>query len=193
MNYVIFGLGNADAEYEGTRHNVGRMAVLHYWKKNEDFSDWAGSKKASGEVATMPGAKLLLYSGYMNNSGRAITGLVGSAKQAERAIVIYDDIDLPLGDIRISFDRGDGGHNGIKSVIKHLKTRKFVRVRIGVAPKTPTGKMRKPTGEEVVRKFLLSPFKADEQRELKKVFKRVAEALDCLRTEKREKCMSLHN
>lgn len=194
MSYIVFGLGNYGEEYEGTRHSVGRDALMYYWNHRDEFGDWKQDKKIPGQLAKATGGKsaatLVLYDGYMNNSGKALSTFVTSVKRAEKTIVLYDDIDLPLGAIRISFNRGDGGHNGVASVAKHLKTRGFVRIRIGVGPTNAKGVIKKPKDEEAFKKFLLSPFSPDEKKKLTKVYALVGEALDCLRTQKREKCMS---
>jgi PTH1 family peptidyl-tRNA hydrolase len=107
--------------------------------------------------------------------------------------VIYDDIDLPFGKIKISFDRSSGGHNGVGSIIKQLKTQEFIRIRIGVSPVTPTGKTKKPKGEDKVLKFLLGEFKKDELTELKKLSKKVTEAVEMIYLEGKGKSMTLFN
>jgi PTH1 family peptidyl-tRNA hydrolase len=130
---------------------------------------------------------------FMNNSGKAIAGLVKSAKAAEKLIVIYDDFNLPLGRIRISYNRSSGGHNGLESIIKAVKTEAFPRIRIGVAPENAKGNAKTPHGDEKIEKFILGPYKDDEVKELKKVAKRVVEAVEVLIRESREKAMSVYN
>ena len=117
---------------------------------------------------------------FMNKSGAAVIKYVKSQKAAERMVVIYDDLDLPLGGLKLSFNRGSGGHRGVESIMKTVKTKKFTRVRIGVSPETPGGKLKKPQGEEEVVKFILSKFKPAELAELKKIFKKVSEALETI-------------
>ena len=95
--------------------------------------------------------------------------------------------------MKISFDRSSGGHNGLESVIKKLKSKEFVRIRIGISPSTPTGKLRKPSGEQAMLKFLLGKYKESELIELKKLSKKVAEAVETIFTESKEKAMSLYN
>ena len=129
----------------------------------------------------------------MNNSGRAVAPLVKSKKDLENLVVIYDDIDLPLGKIKISFNRSSGGHNGLQSVIRSLKSEEFVRIRVGISPATPSGKIRKPAGEKDVLKFLLGEFKKSELETVKKLSKKVAEAVETIFEEGREKAMSLYN
>ena len=110
----------------------------------------------------------------MNNSGSAVLCAKEYRKtQLKDIVVIYDDVDLPLGKIKISYDRSSGGHNGLESIIKKLKSREFVRIRIGISASTPSGKIRKPKGEKDVLKFLLGEFKEKELLEIKKISKKV--------------------
>ncbi len=198
MTYIIAGLGNPGEEYENTRHNVGRI-VLEVLKKSGDaeFSDWKEDVKNKALVSTgrLAGKKatLLEPNNFMNNSGLSLKSLVLSKKSAEELIVIHDDLDLPIGTFRISFNRGPGGHNGIKSIIKNIKTEAFVRIRIGISPTTPSGKLKKPTGEADVDKFIISEFKKPEFDVLKKISKKIADAIVCLVTDGRDKAMSLYN
>ena len=129
----------------------------------------------------------------MNHSGKAVAKFVKSKKAAENLIVVYDDIDLPLGTIKISYNKGSGGHKGLESVVKALKTKEFVRIRIGISPATPTGKIKKPEGEKKVLDFILAKFKPAEKEILKKVFKNVSEALEILITNGRERAMNQFN
>jgi len=108
-------------------------------------------------------------------------------------VVIYDDIDLPLGKIKISFNRSSGGHNGLGSVIKALKSEEFLRIRVGISSATPKGVVKKPKGEKAVLNFLLGEFKKSELEIIKKLSKTVAEAVETIFTEGKEKAMSLYN
>ena len=116
-----------------------------------------------------------------------------SVKAAERLVVVYDDLDLPLGKIKLSYDRGSGGHKGLESVMRALKTKKFIRIRIGVSPSTASGTLRKPEGEKVILNFILTKFRTHELDELKQVFKRVAHALESIVTDGREQAMNQFN
>jgi PTH1 family peptidyl-tRNA hydrolase len=129
----------------------------------------------------------------MNKSGAAVAKFVKSQKAAERLIVVYDDLDLPLGTMKLSFDRGSGGHKGIESIIRAVKTKKFIRVRVGVSPSTASGAIRKPDGEKVVLNFILARFKPHEQEELNRVFKRTSEAIETIVSEGREMAMNRFN
>lgn len=162
--WVIAGLGNPGEEYTGSRHNVGREFLRTFEKK-------------------LPKKVTVAYPDtYMNNSGGPIRKLVPNKKAAAQLIVLHDDLDLPLGSVKISFGAGSGGHRGVESVIKALNTRNFVRVRVGISPSTPGGRLKKPKGEEVVA-FVLGPFKKSEQEKLKKAKKVVAEALGLILSE----------
>ncbi len=211
MPYIIAGLGNPGEEYINTRHNTGRIVLEAVAKEfniadaiensekggkvKGDFFDL--NKKFNSHVAEGKIGKekvtLIAPDTFMNNSGKAIAGLVKSVKAAERLVVIYDDFALPLGRIKIAFNRSSGGHNGVESIIKALKTEAFVRIRVGTAPEKSNGDAKVPHGDEKVLKFILSKFKDDELKELKKVSKRVAEAIEVLIKESREKAMSVYN
>jgi len=176
---LIVGLGNPGKEYENTRHNAGRIVVGLISKKLAD--------------SKIKSLKFLTPDNFMNNSGKAVLPFIKSKKDLKDLVVIYDDIDLPLGKIKISFNRSSGGHNGLGSIIKSLKSEEFLRIRIGVSPETPGGKLKKPKGEAAVLKFLLGEFKPSELAEIKKISKKVAEAVETIYTESAGKAMSLYN
>ncbi len=193
---LIVGLGNPGDEYKNSRHNTGRIIVENIAKSN-DFSDWKNNMKlkslcAHGEVGKEK-FDFILPETFMNNSGVAVSQIIDDKKKLKNLVVIYDDIDLPLGSLKISFNRSSGGHNGLESVIKKVKSREFVRIRIGISPVTPSGKIRKPKGEEAILKFLLGKYKEDELKEIKKISKKVAEILEMLSSEGKEKAMSVYN
>jgi PTH1 family peptidyl-tRNA hydrolase len=173
---IVVGLGNPGEEYENTRHNTGRIMVSLIEKKLENIK-----------------IKYITPDNFMNNSGKAVAPLIKTKKDLKDLIVIYDDVDLPLGKMRISFNRSSGGHNGLGSVIKALKSEEFVRIRIGISPSTPSGKIRKPKGERDLLKFLLGKYKKSELETLKKLSKKVAEAVEMIFTEGKDKAMSLYN
>lgn len=183
MAWVVVGLGNPGEEYSRTRHNAGRMAVEHL-AKAIDLSDWKEDAKKKYTIARGTLGKelvvALLPDTYMNKSGSAVVPFVKSVKAAEKLIVAYDDLDLPLGTVKLSFDRGSGGHKGLESIMRAVKTKKFARVRIGVSPSTASGKIRKPSGEKDVLKFILEKFKTSEEAELKRIFKRTDEAMTAI-------------
>ena len=157
--YIIVGLGNPGEEFVGTRHNTGRMAVDY-------ISKFGGTQ-----------AKFIFPETFMNKSGLAVAKVVKSKKAAEKLVVIYDDLDLPLGSLKISFNRSSGGHKGLESIIRALKTEAFIRIRIGISPTTPSGKLKKPQGERAVEGYILGQFKKSELEILKKVFPKVSQII----------------
>lgn len=185
MAWVIVGLGNPGEEYKNTRHNAGRMAVEHFAKMT-DLSEWKEEKKAKAHVSRGMLVKniavLVLPDTFMNKSGSAVMKFVKSPKAAERLIVLYDDLDLPLGKMKLSFDRGSGGHKGIESIMRAVKTKHFIRIRIGVSLETASGVVKKPQGEKDVLKFILGTFKPNEMKELEVVFDRAASAIEVIIT-----------
>lgn len=196
MAWVIVGLGNPGEEYASTRHNVGRMAVEFFAKEAKLNGFHADAKKkvtVGGGLIGKTAVALVLPDTFMNKSGAAVSKYVKSPKSAERLIVVYDDLDLPLGGMKLSFDRGSGGHKGLESVMRAVKTQKFTRVRIGVSPVTPGGVLRKPEGKKVVNNFILTELRTHELAALKPVFKRAASALETTIREGREKAMNQFN
>lgn len=180
MSYIIVGLGNPGEEYENTRHSVGRMAVMNFHDVN-DFSDWKVNSKinalmADGSIGEEGKNSLILPEGFMNNSGKSLKSLIISKKKAEKLVVIHDDLDLPLGNVKISFDKSAGGHRGVQNIVNQIKTQQFIRIRIGISGETKKG-IKKPSGEKAVLGLILGKFKPDELKLLKKEFKKINEAL----------------
>ena len=173
---LVVGLGNLGKEYENTRHNAGRIMVGLIEEKLDRLK-----------------IKFITPDTFMNNSGKAVAPLIKTKKDLKDLVVIYDDIDLPLGKMKISFNRSSGGHNGLNSIIKSLKSEEILRIRIGTAPVTPSGKIKKPKGEKAMLNYLLGEFKKPELETIKKLGKIVAEAVETIFTESKEKAMSLYN
>ena len=193
--FYIVGLGNPGTEYAHTRHNIG-FDVLEKLATSGDFSSWHDSGAYSGRVATGNFQKdeviLLLPSTFMNDSGIAVKKLVPKG-EIEKLIVVYDDVDLPLGELKISFGRGDGGHNGMRSIIASLGTADFLRVRVGVAKKSIwTGKVKRPKGEALAN-FVLSSFSSSEHKKLSDVLKKAIEAITMCVMQGKEKAMNIYN
>ena len=193
---TVVGLGNPGEEYAKTRHNTGRI-ILELIAGREDFSEWKSDMKskallASGKVAKTK-MQFVAPDNFMNNSGGSVKPFIKVKKDLEKLVVIYDDLDLPIGRIKISFNRSSGGHNGVESIIKSVKSQEFVRVRVGISPHTPGGKTKKPTGEKAVIDFLMKDFKDAELAELKKLSKTITEALVVFDTEGKDKMMTLFN
>lgn len=193
---LIVGLGNPGNEHEKNRHNTGRI-ILELLAEANDFPLWkddmkSKSLKSKGEMSREK-FEFLLPNTFMNNSGNAVCAIIDDKKKLKNLVVVYDDMDLPLGSLRISYNRSSGGHNGLESIIKRVKSQEFVRIRVGVCPTTPTGKLKKPKGEDAVVKFLLGNFKEDEFKEIKKISKKVAEIIVTLSKEGKDKTMSVFN
>ena len=131
---MIVGLGNPGREYENTRHNVGFMILDEYAKKN-DISTF--KRKFNGLYTTFIHNNetyvLLKPQSYMNLSGTVIKKFASFYKiKPEDILVIHDDLDLPIGKIKIKYKGSSGGHNGIKNIIENLKTEEFPRFKVGI-------------------------------------------------------------
>lgn len=195
MAYIFVGLGNPGEQYQNTRHNTGRI-LLEWFGKSLDV-DWREDKKINALTSKVKVGKssvtLILPNTFMNNSGKSLKSLVPNVKSAEKLMVIYDDLDLPFGTNKISFNKSSGGHKGLESIIKNIKTEKFARVRVGISPTTSGGKIKKPQGEEQVTKVIMGKFKEDEIRELKKLSKKVKSALEIFVEDGVQKAMTIFN
>ena len=190
MNYIILGLGNPGEEYENTRHNTGRMIVDAFAKKIDADDDWKEDKKIKSEIAKTKIGKnsvlLVKPNTFMNKSGDAVKSLVKNKKQAETLVVVHDDLDLPLGKIKISFNKSAGGHRGVQSIIKAIKTEGFIRMRVGICPVTPSGKQKKPQTEEGIIDLILGKIKNSDQDNWKKIIKKAVLGLESIVTEGRD-------
>lgn len=195
MAHIIIGLGNPGEEYKDTRHNTGRMLVE--WLGKAFDADWKTDKKLNATISKIKIGKttvtLVLPETFMNNSGKSVKSLITSVKSAEKLMVVYDDLDLPFGTNKISFNKSSGGHRGLESIIKAIKTEKFARVRVGISPKTPSGKIKKPKGDEAVTKVIMGKFKDEEMKELKKLSKKLNETLEVFVSGGLEKAMTSFN
>jgi peptidyl-tRNA hydrolase, PTH1 family len=178
--YYLVGLGNTGAEYVTTRHNMGWLVLDKLCKRHfipeAILQNSVSGRTSMGKIAGVP-VSVLYPETMMNNSGASVRKFVGSGEE-KRLVVLYDDIDLPLGEVRVSFGRGDGGHNGIKSLIEKLGTRDFVRVRIGIGKVSiwpwQKGQLKRPQGDKLP-KFVLGKFNKHELGEVEKVTESVNE------------------
>ena len=169
--YIIVGLGNPSKEYENTRHNIGFDVVDRIIDKYD--IPYSGTKhKAMYGSGMIDGVKAVVAKPltYMNLSGEAVRALVDFYKvdpQTE-VIIIYDDVALEPGKLRIRKKGSAGGHNGIKSIIEHLGTTEFVRIRVGVG--------EKPKGWDLA-KYVLGRFSKDERKLVNEAADKSIEAL----------------
>lgn len=189
--FYIVGLGNPGEKYENTRHNVGWM-VLDYMVDTLGLPAPVLSSKYAGRISEgVIGSEevtLLYPETFMNKSGSAVKKLVPK-NEIEQLVVVYDDVDLPIGEIKISQGKGSGGHNGISSIVSTLGSKNFVRVRIGIAGKSLFGQTKRPTGERLP-KHVLGDFKKREQKALSEVLPKASEAVQKILTEGVQKAMN---
>lgn len=179
MALVIVGLGNPGKEYEKTRHNAGRSAVELVAKQNDmgefSFNKTANALVAKGSIGGLV-AILVLPETMMNLSGKAVGAFVKTPKAAKNLLVIHDDLDLPLGTVKMVFGRGSGGHKGVESIMSTLKTQDFARIRLGISAAGKKNQAKKVSGEEKVVKFVIGKWKPAEEATVKKMLKKAAEA-----------------
>lgn len=168
---LIVGLGNPGREYELTRHNIGFMAIDELSRRwniplnEQKFKGLFGAGFVNGEKVI-----LLKPLTYMNLSGESIRPLMDYYKiDIEDFIVMYDDLDMPVGKLRLRMKGSAGGHNGVKSTIAHLGTQEFQRIRMGID--------RPKNGMKVVD-YVLGRFTADEMPEVKQAIEKSADACE---------------
>lgn len=188
---LIIGLGNPGKKYENTRHNVGFFAIENFKLQVENFSNWKLNKKFNAEISEgkIEGEKiiLLLPQTFMNDSGRAVAAAAGFYKiKPADILVIHDDIDLPLGKIRIKKDGSSGGHRGVESIITSLGSENFIRLKIGVASET------RPQNFDAAN-FVLKNFGKGENKTVSKTIKKATEAVAVIISYGAEKAMNQFN
>ena len=204
---IIIGLGNPGTEYEGTRHNAGREAVMKFATK-VGFDAFEFDKKSNALVATGKAGKtkatLVLPETMMNKSGAAAVKFAKGAKKMKDGngkpikafpdlIVVHDDLDIPLGKAKMSWNKSSGGHKGVESVMKGVGTEAFFRIRIGITPATAKGALKKPDHDTITDNFIVAEFKDKEADERKKVIKKVVDCLELAVVESPERAMSEYN
>lgn len=185
--HLIAGLGNPGAEYAKTRHNAGFLLVeklAGQWR-----AAWTGERKFAARLARVerPGGKVLLCEPqtFMNLSGEAVGAVVKFYQlPLNRLLVVVDDADLPLGEIRLRPGGGSGGHHGLDSVAQQLGSRDYARLRIGIGRQAAA---REITGH------VLGRFDAAEQKLLDQVLSRAAEQVECWLAHGLQKAMNQFN
>ena len=156
---LIVGLANPGKEYADTRHNAGAWLIEELARSVPMHLRFEAKFHGLYGVAPLHHhtCQLLIPTTFVNLSGRAVRACMGYHKIPPEAVLIaHDDIDLPVGTIKLKFDGGDGGHNGLKDIIRHLNTKQFYRLRIGVG--------HPGTSKDVVDYVLKNPSKADRQK-----------------------------
>ncbi len=181
---IIIGLGNPEKKHESTRHNLGRLIIKSFQKK-DDFLEFKTNKKLLALISKKEKVVLALPETFMNASGKSVKLLAKNYKlDANNIVIIHDDFDLELGKIRISKNRGAGGHKGVQSIINELKTKDFIRFRIGIKPK------RKPKDLD---RFVLKKFTETEQKIIKNVIEKTLNVIEVFLNQGLEKAMSEFN
>ncbi len=183
MKWVLAGLGNPGKEYRLTRHNAGRMFIEKIAKKfgvrfkKRSFYRFARVEYSENELI------LLLPETFMNLSGKGVSEFLKfNPFPLSNLIVFFDDMDIPLGEIRIR-KRGEGGtHKGLKSIISEISSSEFIRIRIGIG---------KPEGDRI--NYVLSPFTPDELILLEKAFEKAEKALALIINGKIDEAMNRFN
>ena len=184
--FLIVGLGNPGKEYEFTRHNAGFLCLDLFAQENDikinrlKFNALIGDAEIGGKRCILAKPQT-----FMNNSGEAVRDIASFYKiPPEKIIVIFDDISLPCGRLRIRRKGTDGGHNGIKSIIAHLGSDKFKRIKYGVGDK--------PKGWDLAD-WVLGKFPAELYPTLREGNKRACEAVECIISEGIESGMNKFN
>jgi PTH1 family peptidyl-tRNA hydrolase len=169
--WAVLGLGNPGEKYAKTRHNVGVMTIERLLERTGSSLKRHKSGCLVGETRLSDRLVLLgRTTSYMNESGRPIGELARWYNVSpEMLIVVHDEIDLPFETIRIKFGGGTAGHNGLRSLVSHLKTQDFVRVRVGVG---------RPRGEKAAAGHVLNDFSPSERKVLPDVIDGAAEAVE---------------
>jgi peptidyl-tRNA hydrolase, PTH1 family len=184
--WAVVGLGNPGSRYSGTRHNAGAMVVDALVGR----IDGALRRHKSGCLVaegSLGGRRTVVARSVsqMNNSGRPIAELLRWYKlEPTRLVVVHDELDIPFGAVRVKLGGGTAGHNGLRSVVSHLHTPDFVRVRIGIS---------RPTGHRDPVDYVLSDFSARERTELPDVIERAADAVESVIQTGPEAAMNEYN
>jgi len=187
MKILIVGLGNPGTKYKNTRHNLGFLVIDKFQEKN-NFPDFKTSKRFNALISKdkLNGCEIILGKPqtFMNNSGISVKKLLSFFKPKE-LIVIHDDIDIPFGKIKIVKNRGSAGHKGIESIINTIKTKNFIRIRIGIQPKNE--KIKNPSD------FVTQVFKKEEKAKLKNILERATSAIEIILKEGLARAMETYN
>lgn len=185
--YVIAGLGNPTKQYENTRHNAGFCVIDYLSEKYQIPVKQAGYKALYGS-GYIEGQKVILLKPqtFMNLSGESVRAVMDFYKidPEEELIVVYDDISLDPGQLRVRGKGSAGGHNGIKNIILHSGTQKFPRVRVGVG--------QKPEGYDLVD-YVLGHFSKEDQKTMEEAFKEAGNAAVTIMTEGLDAAMNRFN
>jgi peptidyl-tRNA hydrolase, PTH1 family len=185
---LIIGLGNPGSQYVRTRHNAGFMVadqLARHWRVEWKFEDRFRARLARADLAA---GKVLLCQPqtYMNLCGEAVQALTAYYRiTQDQLLILVDDADLPLGTLRMRPEGSSGGHHGLESIERHLGTRNYARLRIGIG--------RGATGGRQIRDYVLSRFQPAEHDLLQKVVERAAGQAECWLSSGSQRAMNEFN
>ncbi len=192
---LIIGLGNPGEQYANSRHNVGFM-VIEMLAATFPISRLSPNNWSHLFQANVQGQPVLLVQPqtYMNRSGIAVEEVLHQYQTSpEDMIVIYDDLDLDVGRLRIRTHGGHGGHKGAKSIIEHLETNEFARIRIGIGRPSSQESQQGQFVRDSVVDYVLQPFQQDEQPIINEVMKRAVDAVGLIIKDQVSMAMNLYN
>ena len=190
---LIVGLGNPGRNYAHNRHNVGFMCLNHFARSHSIRLDKKQGKARTG-MGEVAGNQVIVArpQTYMNLSGQSVSLLMKKFNiNIGSIVVIHDDLDLPLGKIRIRQGSGSGGHRGIESIISYLGSHDLLRIRVGIGRPATEGSIE--ISEADIVAYVLSDFTIDEERAIAKVIPGVSQAVLCLLTEGLTVAMNEYN
>ena len=187
IEFLIVGLGNPGKNYEFTRHNAGFLTLDHIASElDTEINNLKNNALVADVVINNHRCLLVKPQTFMNNSGTAVRDIAKFYKiPPEKIVVIFDDISLPCGKLRIRRKGTDGGHNGIKSIISHLNSDQFPRIKIGVGAK--------PNPEYDLADWVLSKFGKDDTEQLKAAITKATEVLPFILAGEIDKAMNKAN
>lgn len=181
---IIVALGNPGEAYHETRHNIGWMVMEYVLQKrtiHTPVTNSAYTARMTDGVFCGEEVEVLFPLTFMNKSGSSVKRYFDARKDIHqdvpRLVVVHDDIAIPFGDIRVSVDRGAGGHNGVRSIIQSLGTKDFVRIRVGIAHVTLFGNLKQPESDKLSQ-YVLSRFKPSEMQKMDTIGEKVDNALE---------------
>jgi PTH1 family peptidyl-tRNA hydrolase len=178
---IIIGLGNPGEQYKNTRHNVGFMTIDEFARKN-NFPEFKLQKKSNALISEKENILLAKPQTFMNESGKSAKEIIKN-KTTENLIVVHDDIDLPIGKMKIIKERGSAGHKGVESIIKSIGNEGLIRFRIGIGSNKKTDAM----------KIVLKNFSEAEQKIIYETIKKAVNALDLFSKEGLDRAMNEFN